>query len=520
MLRKIVGEGDGLRFSMVKDVDDLVSLKDEGGRNIFDVWKESIAVSVSKNSESNEVVPTEASKDVTEERQENVQTSLEKGSNDEMRSDESTGNPFLDQINASSAASPALLVPAPPEGSVTGPGVRSVLARLSAGCKVEVLKTEYPWYKFRSICVEEKPENASVDWVLKDLQEEGSRAVVLEGEVGVGEMVVAWDKADCMFYRVVVLSKQYSRGRDIRYSTISIDFGRECVYSGPELRQCWEGARTHPALGIMVTSERRLTPSILTELDRMGGEGLTMQVLSVTNKEAILTKVIKGKVIRWRARSVLHEKKKCQANNFSVTPPPLLSLPPPPLPLSAAPLPLSPGIHTVNLLSAESPAMLYICTMSQSSTLTTTIMPAIQHKAELANPVCVPVQGSMVLAMCSDMWHRARLDVVTNNHILARLIDLGYTIPVTKEQLRLAEPSIRSWPAVGVPCVMVEWSGMTRDRVMLDTMRHTWSQTMRKLEGEFQQLEVRVLSVDEGGLHVLHIPAWEGLVRRGGGQQS
>ena len=120
----------------------------------------------------------------------------------------------------------------------------------------------------------------------------------------------------------------------------------------------------------------------------------------------------------------------------------------------------------------------------------------------------------MVLVSQSDMWHRARLDVVTNHHILARLIDLGHTIPVTKEQLRLAEPSVRTWPAVGVPCVMVEWSGMARDWAMLDTMRHTWSQTMGRLTAEFQHLEVRVLSVDEGGLHVLHIPAWEGLVRR------
>ena len=39
-LRKITGEGDGLRFRIVKDVDDLVRLM--RGGDIFDAWKESI----------------------------------------------------------------------------------------------------------------------------------------------------------------------------------------------------------------------------------------------------------------------------------------------------------------------------------------------------------------------------------------------------------------------------------------------------------------------------------------------
>ena len=52
---------------------------------------------------------------------------------------------------------------------------------------------------------------------------------------------------------------------------------------------------------------------------------------------------------------------------------------------------------------------------------------------------------------------------------------------------------------------------------MLDTMKDTWAKTMGKLISKFQQLEVRVLSVDESGLHVIHVPAWEGIVKRGGG---
>ena len=117
------------------------------------------------------------------------------------------------------------------------------------------------------------------------------------------------------------------------------------------------------------------------------------------------------------------------------------------------------------------------------------------------------------------MWHRAKLVMVSNNHILPRMIDLDHTITVTQDQLRhIAQPDVRSWPAVAVPCVIAEWVGMDRDRDMLDTMQETWRRTdMGKLVLQFQQVEVRVLSVDDSGLHIVHVPAWEGVVERGGG---
>ena len=146
------------------------------------------------------------------------------------------------------------------------------------------------------------------------------------------------------------------------------------------------------------------------------------------------------------------------------------------------------------------------------------MLPTFQSLATTSYPVSVPVQDSLVLVSYGDMWHRAKLVMVSNNHILARLIDLGHSISVTQDQLRhMAQPTVRSWPAVAVPCVMAEWVGMARDREMLDTMRNTWGTDMGKLVSQFQQLEVRVLSVDDAGLHVVHVPAWEGIVKRGRG---
>ena len=197
-----------------------------------------------------------------------------------------------------------------------------------------------------------------------------------------------------------------------------------------------------------------------------------------------------------------------------------LFVPPPPLPCEeAVPVSLTPGLHNAFLLSAQSPALIYICTKSQYNILTTTMVPTIQAVADTSHPVSVPVQDSLVLVNYSDMWHRAKLDLISNNCMLARLIDLGHTITVTKDKLKLAEPVVRSWPAVAVPCVLAEWAGMARDRQMLDTMKHTWGDTMKTISSEFQELELRVLSVDEEGLHVVHIPAWEGLVKRGRGSQ-
>jgi len=333
---------------------------------------------------------------------------------------------------------------------------------------------------------------------------------VLDNEVGVGEVVVAWNKEDQMFYRVIVIRKDEECGL-VNYHTVSLDFGREKVYNQGDLRQCWEGVMTYSALGIAVEScDSYLSEGIAGELDRIGRDGVSMEVINCVERDAILAMRIKGKEVRWKARPVVQEKEKCSTN---------LLVPPPPLPRAAAPVNLTPGLHNVFLLSAESPALIYICTLSQYNILTSTMVPTIQEEAVTSHPVSVPVQDSLVLANYSDMWHRAKLDLISNNCMLARLIDLGHTIPVTKDKLKLAEPLVRSWPAVAVPCVLAEWAGMARDKQMLDTMKQTWGNTMKTLSSEFQELELRVLSVDEGGLHVVHVPAWEGLVKRGRGSQ-
>ena len=165
--------------------------------------------------------------------------------------------------------------------------------------------------------MKELAENEEADWVLGGLQVEGEThgSGVLEGEVGVGELVVAWNKDEQMFYRVVVIRKDQNK-KEVNYATISIDFGREEVYTAAELRRSWEGVNRWPALGIRVESEGRLSKEVMVELDRIGKEGITMDVVKCNNRQVTLAIEVLGKLIRWTAISALPEKENCPFNNY------------------------------------------------------------------------------------------------------------------------------------------------------------------------------------------------------------
>ena len=146
------------------------------------------------------------------------------------QADEQTANPTLSAFS-SDRNQLSITSQAETETNVqTLPAVKSVICQLSSNCKVNLLKmSAEPWSSFRSICVKEKEEDEDADWVLGGLQLEGSSLVGLDEEVGVGESVVAWDKEDQMFYRVVVARKHHI-GEGLNYGTLSIDFGKDEIY--------------------------------------------------------------------------------------------------------------------------------------------------------------------------------------------------------------------------------------------------------------------------------------------------
>ena len=219
-LREVVGEGEGVKLRIFEGNEgDIVSLEDDQGRNILDVWRNRISLAgnncpvLSGPARHDQLVSSPSLKNTDSEiTEDNISADEQKNGREKAGKPElklihadvqltsqgdkktATLTPpavglVLDQLpNSTHADELTATQTIPAVSSIldqlsstsqaeeetelqTRTAVKSVLRQLSPSCKVNLLKmSAESWNSFRSLCVKEVAEDEGADWVLGGLQ--------------------------------------------------------------------------------------------------------------------------------------------------------------------------------------------------------------------------------------------------------------------------------------------------------------------------------------------------------------
>ena len=155
------------------------------------------------------------------------------------------------------------------------------------------------------------------------------------------------------------------------------------------------------------------------------------------------------------------------------------------------------------VLGTVSPMEMHFCTVEMFGKYSDFASSVVEEVATAADPVTNLRVGDIVLALCEDMWCRARIkDVPEGDSVLIDAFDMAMIREVPKKDLRKASLQVCDFPVMAVRCCFSSWAGKDEKEAA-----DKFGKKIGELLEDFSQIEAEV--IEAGEVNLIKIPSVE-----------
>ena len=146
---------------------------------------------------------------------------------------------------------------------------------------------------------------------------------------------------------------------------------------------------------------------------------------------------------------------------------------------------------------------MYFCTVEMFGKYSDFASSVIEEVATAADPVTNLRVGDIVLALCEDMWCRARImDAPEGDSVLIDAFDMAMIREVPKKDLRKASLQVCDFPVMAARCCFSSWAGKDDKEAA-----EKFGKKIDELLEDFSQIEAEV--IEAGEVNLIKIPSVE-----------